>query len=299
MARRPLGLAVAALAVSALTACGSTAQVSVTPASATPKAPSVQPSVPTAAATNGTAAASGAEQLRKPTVGECLNELPEDTWRAVDCDSAHDAEVSAIVASTWNERDIAARAILRTWTCDETAASYLGGKPDATFFTSLPLPAAVDPRSDDRIVCLVFQLGTGEEGTVVRTSSPMHRRLADPQQLARLRVCLAYTNDGTSRVRCSAQHFAEAVTTVSVGNATAPYPGPAKALAKTRKLCAPHVKAYLGGVSRKDLKLGVWEPRSSDWEEGHRTATCFVNSKPAKLSKSVRNIKHQPLKEFE
>lgn len=302
MARRPLGLVAAVLAAGALAGCGSTSEVTVSaPTSATSSSPASSSSSTTSASSAAASSPlSDSDQVPDPTLGECLNNTGSK-WSAVDCGKSHDVEVSAIVPSKWDKRDLVARAALRTWTCDHTAAAYLGGPANATFLAAIPMPAATDPRSDERIVCLAYRFDTGNEGSVVRTTGPMRGSLADPKQLAKRRVCLDRVTTDTAvpkRLLCSQKHASEAVTEVSLGNATAPYPGDAKIRALAKRLCGPKVKSYLGGVTRKDLVAGARGSGVEQWRAGHRAATCFVSVKGAKLTKSVKGIKHRPLKEF-
>lgn len=293
MMRRVLALGAAVVAAGSLAACGGGggSEVGVSTGAPTRGAASTVPS--------NSATASEPAFLQHLAVGECLNDTGEE-WTVRDCDKGHEYEVSAVVPSKWDKRDIGARGVLRTWTCDDVAAAYLGGPILATFFTATPLPAADDPGSSERIICLTHQY-KDEDGAVVQTVGRMRGRLVDPENLRRRRTCLESPTTAPGAVQilpCTARHSAEAVTTVSLGDATAPYPDAATLRTMMRKLCAPKVKAFLGGVERPDLTVGVTGFGEQGWRAGHRFAICFVNIKGPKTSQSVQNIRHQPLKDY-
>ncbi|WP_446665110.1 septum formation family protein [Flexivirga sp. B27] len=295
MARRPLQLAAVGAAVCTLTACGSDGGVVVSPRTEASGAPS---SAPSATASASSTSDQLPDYLRDIAVGDCLDNNPGGEWKTADCATGHDFEVSAIVPSKWDKHDLAARSALRIWTCNDVAAAYLGGPPLATFFMAATLPTAADPQSDERIICLTTQSGPG--GNSVQTVGPMRGALADPQKLAEHRTCLrSRTTEGAPQfVSCSEKHAAEAVTTISLGNATDPFPGDSAVRAKTRKVCDQKVRAYLGGVTRKDLVTGALTSSKSNWQRGDRHATCFVNIDGPKLTASVKNIKNKPLEDL-
>ncbi|GGB15959.1 hypothetical protein GCM10011492_02090 [Flexivirga endophytica] len=291
MARRSLGLAAAALAVGVLAGCGSDGSVAVT---------TDRPPVASTGSSAGSASTSSPAEdyLQGITVGDCLDQ-PAGEWKSGDCAKGHEFEVSAIVPSKWDKHDAVARSALRTWTCNEVAAAYLGGPIVATFFQAVPLPTAADPKSADRIVCLTHQSAPDEK--IVQTFGPMRGQLSDPEKLASRRVCLAEvtTHSGTAEpVRCSQEHASEAVTDLSLGKLTDPYPEEKALRATMRKVCTPEVREHLGGVERKDLVVGALGPSESQWNAGDHDATCFVNIKGDKLTKSVKDIKTKPLKDY-
>jgi len=88
--------------------------------------------------------------------------------------------------------------------------------------------------------------------------------------VSRYRWCLTTRAATTS---CAATHYYSAITWVSLGTATAPYPGAAVTTRRAESLCVGAISRL---VKRRFAWYSVW-PSSVNWAYGLRSATCFVH----------------------
>ncbi len=225
--------------------------------------------------------------------GQCLNDSP--TWESVPCTSSHYYEVTAVVHDDRYQGDLVKRSAYRHWVCDQKADAYLGGQSVATLLLADAVPPAGDPRSGERIVCLIYHAKPSDTGEVADTTS-LKGALKGKGQFT-YRICLAgkASDDAFHITPCDGPHVSEATAGFFIGRWATPYPGEEAINASSLKKCRPKDKAYLGGVVRDDISFAQNSSGDTAWSQGHHITTCFVQVDHGTVDGTMKGIGNKPL----
>lgn len=309
--RRPM-LAVATLSTLCLglSACGGsddspTVAAPSTTSSTSTAAPTSSSSVPTESApstsetsSSATSSSDGGDTITADfQPGQCYDDTVN--WKLTPCDQTHKLEISAVVKTTEHADDLVKRGVLRTWTCNDKLAGYLGS-PSAGFSRVLgqPVPTAVDPNSDKEIVCAAAVVKPDDSGYEEITYS-LKNRIKDKGYVD-YRICTSdrpSKSDSPKIVPCTDPHKAETIGGYVIGKPDGKYPG-SKAVDKAAlKHCVPLAKKYLGTV-RGDVIAAANSTGRKGWREGTTMTACFVEATHGTFTKPLKGMKDKPLSKF-
>lgn len=287
-----------------LGACGGGGSTSVsgaagTSSSAAPStAASTTPDPTTSSPSTSTTSESGSPAAADLKVGQCYDNTED--WSLIPCTQSHQLEISAIVDTTKDADDILKRGILRTWTCNNVVAGYVGS-PTAAFSLVLgqPVPAAVDTGSSTHIACAIAEAKADDSGYQELTHSL--KNIVKDKGYLPFRIC---TSDRPSRtdspkiVPCTKPHKAETVGGYVVGKADGKYPGDKAVTKAALAKCEPLAKRYLGTV-RSDVIAAVNSTGKAGWERGTTMTACFVEATTGTFVKPLKGMKDKPLSAFQ
>lgn len=279
-----------------LAACGESTSLSVTP-------PAESSSSSASASSGGSDTDADAPSSSSDSattdfkVGQCLIDTVD--WEAAPCDQQHKMEVTSVVKSSKDADDIVERDKLRTWTCNNELAKYLGS-PSSAFGRMLaqPVPAAVDPEAAHRIVC-VTALSKPDDSGYEQIDYRLKNRIKD-KGYTPYRICTSNRPSKTGVphiVPCTRAHKAETVGGYVIGKADGKYPGgkvvDKRALAK----CVPLTKKYLG-ATRQDVIATVNSTSKTGWQRGITLTACFAEATDGTFLKPLQGIKNKPLSAY-
>ncbi len=292
-ARRSSALGAVALVAGLLTGC-SDSPVTVAVASSTSAAStgaSSSSSSPSQSSTSSEqSATSSSSAVPTYAVGDCLDGTD---FVKVSCTQLHWYEVSAVVPNTQFADDPVKRDALRSFTCMNALATYIGGPPVGTRTIDAAVTSVVDPQADRRFVCLA-QSFYNPHGDKVDFSL---RNIVKKQGWEKWKLCTSTLPSSAKLdlISCNSPHVAEAVTGFNDGPFDKPYPGQDKLNKTALQRCSALGKKYLGNVSRRDVVVSQNSAGPGPWAKGTHITGCFVQTDGTEITKSLRNIGHRPL----
>lgn len=289
-----------------LAACGGQDSPTVAAPPSTSTASAVQPAPDTTSTSQDPTASSGPSSASTgggDTVaahfepGQCYDDTVN--WKLTPCDQSHELEITKVVKTARDSGNLVKRGVLRTWTCNDAVAPYVGS-PSAGFSRILgePVPTAVDPNSADDIVCAAALAKPDDSGYEEITYS-LKNRIKDKGYVD-YRIC---TQDRPSRsdspriVPCTQPHRAETIGGYVIGRPNGKYPGGQAVDHAALKHCVPLAKTYLG-TTRSDVIAAANSTGRSGWEEGTTMTACFVEVTNGTFVKPLKDMKDQPLSKF-
>lgn len=225
-------------------------------------------------------------------VGDCLM---YSTYEKVDCSRPHDMEVSALVPNKEYANDLVKRNALRSYTCLTEAAKYTGGPGYGTRFLSQGISASKDPKSAERIACVVMLYNETDTGIEKVSRSVKNAVKTDGFEKYQLCTSLPPSGDKVKMVPCSQPHVAESIGGFITGKFGDAYPGLDKHNANMLKQCRPYAQRYLG-AQRRDIVASQNSSPASGWKRGQPITACFVETVGGvKVTKSMKGIGNKPL----
>lgn len=306
---RPL-LAVAAIGslCLGLTACGgSSGSISVSPpsqaatgSSAAPTSDASSPSTSSSAPTSSEATPSTSDSTAAAgdfKVGQCIGDTID--WATAPCDQPHKMEIMAVVKTSKDADDIIKRGRLRTWTCNNQLAGYLGS-PSAGFSRILaqPVPAASDPKANQQIVCAAASVKPDDSG-YEEISYQLKNRIKKVGYIP-YRICTSdrpSKTDSPKIVPCTEPHKAETIGGYVIGKADGKPPTSKVVDKLALSKCVPLAKSYLGGT-RGDVIAAANSTGSSGWKQGTTMTACFVEATSGTFTKPLKGMKNKPLSAY-
>lgn len=309
---RPL-LAVATIGAVcfALTGCGGGDSPTVAPPSSTATSaataspstdagsPSTDPSSESSESSSTTSESSSSSATTATfKVGQCIGDTID--WATAPCGQPHKMEIMAVVKTTKDANDIIKRGRLRTWTCNNELAGYLGS-PSAGFSRILaqPVPAASDPKANQEIVCAAASV-KGDDSGYEEISYPLKNRIKKVGYTP-YRICTSdrpSKTDSPKIVPCTDRHKAETIGGYVIGKADGK-PPTSKAVDKLALgKCVPLAKTYLGGT-RGDVIAAANSTGSAGWKRGTTMTACFVEATKGTFSKPLKGMKNKPLSQYQ
>ncbi len=266
----------------------------------TVSAPSTTASPSTSVATQApsespTTTASPTNEPISYEVGTCLNDQPE--WKAVDCDSRHFFEVSAVVKDSRYAGDLVKRSAYRNSVCDAKTAKYIDGPAYGSMLLAEPLPVAADPDNAKQIVCVVSEHKGDDSGIISRTGSLEGALKGDG--FYDYQMCLE-GKASAAEVKitpCDGPHVSEATYGFIMGKWGDKYPGSDKVNKTSLEKCKKYDRKYLG-AERSDISLAQNSSGKGPWDKGHRLTVCFVQVNHGKVTKSLKGIGHKSLSSY-
>ncbi|WP_148043330.1 septum formation family protein [Flexivirga caeni] len=296
--RPTLALATLAIVSLGLTACGGGGSPKVsapTTNASTSTTPSSSSSV--AAPTTG-ATSSGDSTTTDFRPGQCFDDTIN--WSLTSCTAKHKLEITAVVKTSQYANDPVKRGILRTWTCNNVVAGYVGS-PTAAFSRVLgqPMPSLVDPKSSSEIVC-VAAVATESDSGYSEIDYSLKNIIKDKGYLP-YRVCtsdLPSAVDSPKIVPCSQPHKAETVGGYIIGKPDGKYPGTKAADDLAIAKCAPLADTYLG-ARRSDVIAASNHTGAPGWQQGITITACFVEATKGTFLKPLKGMGKQPLSKFQ
>lgn len=290
---RPL-LAVAAVGTLCLglTACGGSESPSVTPPTETTTTSSAAPTSETSSSSSPPSSSTTEAAAFKP--GQCLDDTIN--WQLVPCGKQHKLEVISVVKTSKDADDIIKRGVLRTWTCNNELAKYVGTSSGAfSRILDQPVPAAVDTGAAHQIVCAAAVSKPDDSG-YEEINYPLKNRIKDKGYLD-YRICTKERPskvDSPDIVPCTEPHRGETIGGYVIGKADGKYPGSKTVGNRALKKCVPLAKSYLGGT-RGDVIAAANSTGPSGWERGTTMTACFVETAKGTFTKPLKGIKNKPI----
>lgn len=229
--------------------------------------------------------------------GQCIDDTTN--WQVIPCSRKHELEIMSVVKTTKDADDIVKRGVLRTWTCNNEVAAYVGS-PSGAFSRILDqaVPAAADPNAAEQIVCAIGVAKPDDSGYEEITYGLKNR--LKQTGYTDYRIC---TSDRPSKtdsphiVPCSRPHKAETIGGYVIGAADGTYPGSAEVDKRALKKCVPLAKSYLGGT-RGDVIAAVNSTGREGWKRGTTLTACFVEATQGTFGKPLQGIKNKPLSQY-
>ena len=300
---RPLLAAVTAgIACLGLAACGGSDDSPTVSAPTTTTTTSSVPATPSSSPTTdetSSAPATGDTKTSDFQVGQCYDDTTN--WSLTPCSQPHKLEISAVVKTTQYANDIVKRGVLRTWTCNNKVAGYVGGGPSSAFslILSQPVPTAVDTKSGEQIACAVAEQSPDDSGYQELTT-PLKNRIAHKGYVP-YRLCTSdrpSKTDSPKIVPCTEPHQAETIGGFVIGKPDGKYPGTKAVNKAALSHCVPLAKKYLGAV-RSDIIASANSTGQNGWSQGTTMTACFAESTKGNIAKPLKGIKQQPLSKFQ
>lgn len=190
--------------------------------------------------------------------------------------------------------------MLRTWTCNNEVAGYVGS-PTAAFSLLLGqvVPTAVDTGSATHIVCAIAQSTSDDNGYQELTHSV--KNIVKDKGYLPYRIC---TSDRPSQadspkiVPCTQPHKAETIGGYVIGTADGKYPEDQAVNKAALAKCEPLARQYLGTV-RGDVVAAVNSTGRNGWQQGTTMTACFVEATSGTFVKPLQGMKDKPLSAFQ
>lgn len=282
-----------------LAACGSSGSPSVSTPPATTSTSTAAPSTTTSSPTTSSASETGGSTTAAADfeVGQCYDDTAN--WTPAPCTQQHKLEITAIVKTTQYAGDAVKRGVLRTWTCNNVVAGYVGS-PSAGFSRILgqPVPTAVDTGAGTHIVCAAAVAKADDSG-YEEIGYRLKNRIKDKGYVD-YRICTSdrpSKSDSPKIVPCTDPHKAETIGGYVIGRPDSRYPG-SKAVDKSALAkCVPLARTYLG-TTRGDVIAAANSTGRSGWQQGTTMTACFVEATNGTFVKPLRGMKNQPLSKF-
>jgi len=306
--RRPL-LAVATISTACfgLAACGGSDSPSVavptgpsTSASGTPSsgASSASQAPTTSSSATSSAAETGDTVTSDFEAGQCFDDTIN--WNLTPCGRPHKLEITAVVKTRKYADNLVKRGVLRTWTCNNVVASYVGS-PSAGFSRILgqPVPTAIDPNSGKEIVCAAAVDRPDDKG-YEQITYPLKNRIKDKGYVD-YRICTSdrpSQSDAPKIVPCTKPHMAETTGGYVIGKPDGKYPGGRAVDRVALKRCVPLAKRYLG-TTRSDVIAAANSSGKTSWGQGMTMTACFVETTKGTFLKPLKGMQDKPLSKFQ
>ncbi len=289
---RPL-LAVATIGTLSvgLNACGGNDSSAVTAPPQTTTTSSTSP------ASEPTPSTSSAGEPAAFKVGQCLDGT--ENWQVTPCNQQHELEVMSIATTSKDADDTIKRGVLRTWTCNNELAKYVGD-PSAAFSRILdqPVPAEVDSGASHRIVCAAAVAKPDDSG-YESINYTLKNRIRDKGYVP-YRICTkerASKTDSPSIVPCTDPHRAETIGGYVIGTPDGKYPGSKTVDQRALQKCVPLAAKYLG-ADRSDVIAASNSTAAHGWKHGTTLTACFVEATSGTFTKPLKGIKNNPLSQY-
>ncbi|WP_382401418.1 septum formation family protein [Flexivirga alba] len=230
-------------------------------------------------------------------MGQCLNDT--QNWQVTPCDQQHKLEVMSIVKTSKDANDIIKRGVLRTWTCNNELAKYVG-EPSAAFSRILdqPVPTVVDSDAAHQIVCAAAVAKPDDSG-YQEISYALKNRIKDKGYVD-YRICTKERpskTDSPSIVPCTDPHKAETIGGYVIGTADGKYPGSKTVDQRALQKCVPLAKKYIG-AGRNDVIAAANSTGAQGWKQGTTMTACFVEATSGTFTKPLKGIKNKPLSAY-
>lgn len=224
-------------------------------------------------------------------MGQCLRGR---SYERVECTEPHDSEVTAVIANKEYPTDLVKRTALRNYTCINAAATYTGGPAYGSLFLGDGLTPASDPKSSERITCIVRLYKSDDSGAQTVSTSAKDAIKRDGFEKYQFCTSTLPSGDKVTLTDCKGPHVAESTGGFVTGKFTDPYPGLAKHNAAMHAKCKPLAQKYLGAV-RADIVNSQNSSPASGWAQGIHITACFVETKGTKVTKTMKGIGNKPL----
>lgn len=266
---------------------------SAAPASATSSPPGH--TSPTSSETaRGTSVAATPAALK---VGQCLTDT--SAWQITPCEQRHELEVMSIVTTSEQADDVIKRGVLRTWTCNNELAKYVGESSGAfSRILDQPVPATLDSESSQPIICAAAVAKPDDSG-YEEIAYPLKNRIKDKGYVD-YRICTKErpsTTGSPNIVPCTQPHRAETIGGYVIGRPDGRYPGSKAVDQRALKKCVPLADKYIG-ASRSDLVAAANSTGPSGWKQGTTMTACFVETTKGTFTKPLKGIKNKPLSQY-
>lgn len=292
-----LGLAACGGSDSSLTVTPGTSTSSSTSAAPTPDPSTSSTSPSSESSTSSSESSSSSAATTAYKAGQCLDNTID--WGTASCDQPHKLEVISVVKTSKDADDIVKRGVLRTWSCNNALAGYLGS-PSSGFARILaqPVPASTDPNAAHQIVCAAAVTKPDDSG-YEEISYRLKNRIKD-KGYTNYRIC---TSDRPSKtdsphiVPCTQAHKAETIGGYVIGKADGKYPGSKTVDKRALAKCVPLAKTYLGGA-RGDVIASANSTGKSGWQRGTTMTACFVEATKGTFTKPLKGMKNKPLSAY-
>ncbi|MBB2890323.1 septum formation family protein [Flexivirga oryzae] len=276
----------------------STSNTSTAPTTSQTSSSSSAPSTPASETSGSSSAASGDTVAAHFEPGQCYDDTVN--WQVTPCNQSHKLEVTAVVKTTKDADDMVKRGVLRTWTCNNAIAAYVGS-PTAGFSRILgqPVPSIIDPNSDKEIVCAAAVAKPDDSG-YEQITYKLKNRIKDKGYVD-YRICTSdrpSKSDSPKIVPCSDPHKAETIGGYVIGKADGKYPGGKAVDQSALKHCVPLAKTYLGTV-RGDVIAAANSTGEAGWVKGTTMTACFVEATKGTFLKPLKGMKDKPLSKFQ
>ncbi|WP_325551057.1 septum formation family protein [Flexivirga sp.] len=288
-----------------LTACGGSDSPAVTPPPTTATTSSAAPtsestpssSSPSSSSSEATPSSSSAAAPAAFKVGQCLTDTVD--WAVTPCNQQHKLEVMSVVKTSKDADDILKRGVLRTWTCNNAVAKYVG-EPSAAFSRILdqPVPTAVDSDAAHQIVCAAAVAKPDDSG-YEDINYALKNRIKD-KGYVNYRICTKERpskTDSPKIVPCTDPHRAETIGGYVIGTADGKYPGSKAVDKRALQKCVPLAKNYIG-AGRSDVIAAANSTGARGWKQGTTMTACFVEATNGTFTKPLKGIKNKPLSAY-
>lgn len=286
-----------------LSACGGSGSLAVTPpqaastSSAAPTSRTSSPAEPASPSSSGTAPSTNDATPVAFKVGQCLTDTT--AWEITPCEQQHKLEVMSIVKTAQHTGDPIKRGVLRTWTCNNELATYVG-QSSAAFSRILdePVPATLDPGSSQQIICAAAVAKPDDSG-YQEIDYTLKNRIRDKGYVD-YRICTKERpsrTDSPTIVPCTQPHRAETIGGYVIGRPDGQYPGSKTVDRRALKKCIPLADRYIG-ASRSDLIAATNSTGPAGWKKGTTMTACFVEATKGTFTKPLQGIKNKPLSQY-
>lgn len=287
-----------------LSACGGPGSLAVAPpsravstSSAAPTSRTSSPAEPASPRSSETAPSTNDATPVAFKVGQCLTDTT--AWEITPCEQRHKLEVMSIVTMSQQADDISKRGVLRTWTCNNELAKYVGESSGAfSRILDQPVPATPDSQSSQPIICAAAVAKPDDSG-YEEITYPLKNRIRDKGYVA-YRICTRErpsTTDSPKIVPCAQPHRAETIGGYVIGRPDGRYPGSKTVDQRALKKCVPLADKYIG-ATRSDLVAAANSTGPSGWKQGTTMTACFVETTKGTFTKPLQGIKNKPLSQY-
>ncbi|GLZ33139.1 hypothetical protein Lesp02_53270 [Lentzea sp. NBRC 105346] len=220
-----------------------------------------------------------------PKVGQCMNSAE---FKALDCNSPHEAEVTAMGEISGLSKDYPDERDLRRAAlppCREALTEYLGSKDaDATrlqVWAFWPNKKGWEDGQRWRL-CSVIELAPDEK-KVSRTGSV--KGVLAASGFGTYQLCSSGSPSRDAKLTltaCDKPHVGEAVPgVVALGKNTDPAPSQEDINKMAEEKCTKAVTDYVGSSKRTDVSVAWRTFGSQAWSEGWTNAICYAETSRA------------------
>ncbi len=227
-----------------------------------------------------TAPDNGACRVLTPTdVSQPSNSTPPE-----DCSKPHTAQTYAVDSlpaqydhASYDDADVATYAFR---TCTRQFMDFTGADESLSMRTILSWAWFRPSESAWKDGARWFRcdvIGGGAQSDAYLDLPPSARDLLAGRPKDAWLVCAkGATVDGSEKVPCTEKHDWRAVTTIVLGDASAPYPGDSAVQARTKDFCSKSVGAWLDYPV--DYDFGYSWFQEPEWKAGNRRSVCWART---------------------
>lgn len=214
------------------------------------------------------------------------------------CSGGHDYEVFAVKADKTDVGDLVKRSARQVATCNTEAVGFFGNPGfSVTRLAAEPLPATVNAKHDEQIVCVAKEFRDSLSGLASPAGSLKNKLKGDGFYSYRLCLKEKASGDDTTFVTCDKPHASEAVGGRLNGKAGDTFPGTDKVQSSALTYCQPIGRKFLG-AARSDIVVSQNSGGPGPWNRGQMITGCFVEVKSGTVTKSLKDIKNAPLSKY-